>query len=272
VDADVLMVTYNRPEYTRRSLGRLLETADERTRVWIWHNGDDRETLEVVRSFSNHPRVHRVHHSTENVKLHPPTNWLFTEAEGTYVSKVDDDCLMPDGWIETLRRAHEDEARFGVLGCWRFQDEDFRPRLAARKIREHAGGHRVLVNCWIEGSGYLMKRACIDAEGVLRDGESFTEYCIRLALAGWINGWYYPFLRQDHMDDPRSPNSLLKTQGDFIRFGPLSAVQFGAGTLNGWTDALRRDALYVQRASVNPRSLVGWRGRLGGLIERLRLR
>ena len=42
---DILMITYNRPEYTRLSLERLLATCDESMRVWVWHNGTDEETL-----------------------------------------------------------------------------------------------------------------------------------------------------------------------------------------------------------------------------------
>lgn len=34
---DVLMITYNRAEYTRRALARLLDTADETMRIWVWH-------------------------------------------------------------------------------------------------------------------------------------------------------------------------------------------------------------------------------------------
>jgi hypothetical protein len=45
---DLLMVTYQAPESTRLSLGRLLETCDERMRVWLWHNGEHAETLAVV--------------------------------------------------------------------------------------------------------------------------------------------------------------------------------------------------------------------------------
>ena len=32
---DILMVTYNRLEYTQRSLPRLLDSCDESMRVWV---------------------------------------------------------------------------------------------------------------------------------------------------------------------------------------------------------------------------------------------
>src|SRR5687768_244136 len=204
---DILMITYNRASYTRLALTRLLETCDDRMRVWLWHNGDHLETLGVVKELSSHPRVHRFHHSVENRKLREPTNWCWSESNGEFLSKVDDDCLMPDGWADTLRRAHADVPEFGILGCWRFPDEDFVADVASRKIIAF-NGHRVMRNCWIEGSGYLMKRACVQKHGLLAADQSFTQYGMALARAGWVHGWYFPFLYQEHMDDPRSPNTL----------------------------------------------------------------
>ncbi|MFQ5653451.1 MAG: glycosyltransferase family A protein [Planctomycetota bacterium] len=256
---DLLMITHNRPEYTRLSLTRLLDSCDETMRVWLWQNGDHEETLEIARSLSHHPRVHAFHHSPENRLLSEPTNWLWENARGDYLSKVDDDCLLPDGWGATLRACHEQIPELGVVGCWRFQDEDFVPELAQRKLREYPGGHTLLRNFWVEGSGYLLKRACVEEAGLLKEGQSFTSYCIDLALGGWIHGWYYPFIPQEHMDDPRAPHSGLKDDADLIRLLPLSARRNGVTTLAEWEAQLRRSARLVQEASIDPRDYRGWR-------------
>src|SRR5437762_9235973 len=182
---DILMITHDRPFYTRLALERLLETCDDAMRVWIWHNGEHEETLALVRSYLDHPNLYRFHHSIENRKLREPTNWLWSESDARYLSKVDDDCLVPPQWAAALRKAHEDVREFGVLGCWRFREEDFFPELARPKIREFPGGHRILQNNWIEGSGYLMKRECLDSVGLLDRDESFPQHCGRLAGAGW---------------------------------------------------------------------------------------
>ena len=189
---DVLMITYQSPQRTRISLGRLLEIADESTRIWLWHNGNHEPTLDVVRSFTGHPRIAHFHHSPENVRLRPPTNWLFENATGDYVSKIDDDAVLPHEWPSQLVAAHQDEPRFGVLGSWRFMDEDFDEALASAKIQQFAGGHRVLRNLWVEGSSFVMKRKCIDDLGPLADGQSFTWYCRELGRRGWVNGYYLP--------------------------------------------------------------------------------
>jgi glycosyltransferase involved in cell wall biosynthesis len=267
---DILMITYNRPSYTRLALAELLARCDDSMRVWVWHNGPDAETLAVVKDFEGHPRFHRLHHSERNLGLTAPTNWLFENATGAYLSKVDDDCVVPLDWGAKLRAMHEDEPKLGVIGCWRFQEEDFVPELALPKIREVSGGHRLLVNLWVEGSGYLMKRACVDRFGPLGDGQSFTDYCIQIGRAGWINGWAYPFLYQEHMDDPRAEHSGLKSDADLERFLPLSAKRNGVTSIEEWLAQLRRSARRVQAAPVDPAYWSPTRRRMRQLAGRLR--
>lgn len=256
---DVLMITYNRAEYVRRSLPSLLEGCDERTRVWLWHNGDHSPTLEVVRELADHPRVAAFHHSAENVRLTAPTNWLWENATGQYVSKVDDDCLLEAGWARRLAEAHDANPSYGAIAASRLRDDDLVPGLIAAKTRVDRGGCRLLHNHWVQGSGYLVKARWIKDVGPLKEGQTFTQYCIELARRGAINGWYLPLIREEHMDDPRSPYTLLRTDADLATFGPLSARQNGVRTLVDWEDQLRRSALQLQQASLDLRRYHGWR-------------
>ncbi|MGH3738772.1 MAG: glycosyltransferase family 2 protein [Micromonosporaceae bacterium] len=257
---DILMITYQRPEYVRLSLARLLQTCDEHCRVWLWHNGNHAETLQVVRDYLHHPRVHRFHHSRENARLRVPTNWLWQQSDADYLSKVDDDCLVSPGWIQALRGAHADVPEFGVIGSWRFLDEDFDPDRAAPKIRSFAGEkHQLLRNLWVQGSGYLAKREMIARAGPLGPRDSFTSWCIRASRLGWVNGWYYPFLPEDHMDDPRSPHTMYRTDEDLRAHLPLSARTSGIRTLADWEAQMRRSAVVAQTASLDPRQYTGWR-------------
>jgi glycosyltransferase involved in cell wall biosynthesis len=271
---DVLMITYNSPERTRISLPHLLSTCDEQTRVWLWHNGDDEETLSVVRELADDSRVHRFHHSRENVRLTAPTNWLWSEGDGAYVSKVDDDCLPEHGWIARLRAMHEANPDFGAIGCWRFRDEDFVPELANPKIVEYGGGHRLLRNLWVQGSGYLLPRQVVARQGLLRDGQSFTQYCIEMSRRGAVNGWAYPFISEENLDDPRSPHTLFKSDEDFLRRMPLTAQNMGIRTVRDWAQQEHESAVAVQAASLDPREYTGWRlkkhrvrRRLGRLVR-----
>ncbi|MHC4217252.1 MAG: glycosyltransferase [Planctomycetota bacterium] len=268
---DILMVTHDRPDYTRLALGALLDSCDDAMRVWVWHNGNDSETLEVVRFMSDHERFHRLHHSPENRLIREPINWLFEHAEGDLLSLVNDDCVVSDGWARTLSRVHDDIPELGVAACWHFQEEDFIPELADSKTLEFSGGHRLMVNPWVQGSGVMVKRECIQEIGGLTAGEQgFTPWCIRLAVVGWVNGWCVPLVPIDHMDDPRSPNTQLQDDDDLRAGLPLSARHRGTETIDEWTAHLRRSALIIQQAPADPYLYVGWRKKLRRGWSRLR--
>lgn len=267
--ADILMITYRSAGYLDLSIPRLLDTLGEQDRVWLWHNGDDEATIEALRPYTTDPRVERYHHSRENVKLREPTSWLWQESSGRFLSKVDDDCLVSPGWLDTFTAAHEANPQFGIIGSWRPHPEEFRPDLAAKKIATFAGGHQLLRNLWVQGSGYLMARRIVEQQGLLGPEESFTRYCIRAAQAGAVNGFYYPFVPEDHMDDPRSPYTLIKTDADLADRMPLSAQFNGVETVADWTAQLQRSAYILQTCSLDPRHYTGWRAKLTAVRRRL---
>ncbi len=260
--ADIIMITHRSGGYLHLSLPRLLATLGERDRVWLWHNGDDEETIEALRPYLDDARVHRYHHSRENVKLHQPTTWLWRESSARFLSKVDDDCLVSPGWIDTFTAAHDANPQFGVIGSWRHPPADFEPELAQKKIETFSAGHQLMRNLWVQGSGYLMPRTLVETVGLLRPEESFTAYCIRAARSGAINGFYYPFVAEDHMDDPRSPHSLIRTDADLAARMPLSAAANGVATVSEWTEQLRQSAHVLQTASLDPRAYSGWRAKV----------
>lgn len=267
---DVLMITHRRPEYTRLVLPRLLEATGDHVRVWLWHNGEHAPTLEVARRYADHPRIARFHHSPENLGLRAPTNWLWEGSKAPYLSKVDDDCLVDHAWTDPLLDAHGHNPAFGVLGAWRFLDEDFRPRLANRKIRTFDGGHRLLLNLWVQGSSYVMKREVVDRIGLLREDDTFPRYCRRAAEAGFVNGWLYPFVREQHLDDPRLVQSALRDVASLQANLPLSAKVEGIRTVAQWEREMRVSALRVQRASLNPARHHGMWGKAITARKRLR--
>lgn len=267
---DVLMITYRRAAFTRLSLTRLLETCDEQMRVWVWHNGTDAETIRVVKGFHGHPRLHHVEFSEVNKRLTEPTNWFWQNARGDYLSKVDDDCLVPQDWGRTLRTALEDEPRFGIVGCWRFYPEDFDESLAGPKIRTFQKGHQLMVHGFTQGSGYLMRRSVLEHCGLLKRKESFTTYCLRAAKAGWINGWYFPFLHEDHMDDARSPNYPYSSEEEFQQNLSLSQINFGIRSLSDWQNFSRLQARHLQADRVNPANFFGIRGFARRVLRRIR--
>lgn len=268
--ADIVMITYRSAGYLHLSLPRLLDSLSDDDRVWLWHNGDDEATLEALRPYTSDSRVERFHHSRENVRLREPTNWLWRESDAQFVSKVDDDCLVSPEWLDTFAAAHRDIPHLGVVGSWRHWPEEFRPDLAERKIQEFPGGHRLMRNPWVQGSAHLLRRQLAVDAGYLREGESFTEFCRRLALSGAINGFYFPFVQEEHMDDPRSPNTLIRTDADLADRLPLSAQRNGIRTVEEWTAQLERSAVVLQSAPYELKYYRGWRQKLKHVHQRIR--
>jgi glycosyltransferase involved in cell wall biosynthesis len=268
-DADILLITHNRPAYVALSLPRLLETCPDGSRVWVWHNGQNADVLAEIDRHRGHPRLHRYFHSEENVGLRPAVNWLWNNAEGRFVSKVDDDSLMEPGWIQRLTNCLEQWERFGVLGTWRFEDEDFDEALAAPKIQE-VHGVRLLRNHWVQGSGHMLRRELVKEFGPLGPTQSFTSWCLDVARSGYVNGWPMPFVREEHMDDPRHPSTMFVDDEAFRAYRPLSAVATGVETLGEWADQMKASARVVQGASLDMRQYFGWRPKARNARRRLR--
>lgn len=264
---DVLMVTHERLHYTRKALPRLLASCDEAMRVWVWHNGDDAPTLDYVRSLRSHPRFFRFHHSRTNERLWVPTNWLWAESDGELLSRIDDDCLVPDGWGDTFRQAHLASDQLGVLGCWSLMEEDVEDNLVSHKRRSF-GNTAIVQNSWVGGAGHVIKRACVDRVGPLPAGESFPRYCIEVALNGWINGFPYPFVYLDHLDDPRHPDTRREAPAPAIVWRAVSRVGLGG---RDPLDSLRVRQKVIARevltAGTDPRWYVGWRGRVSRVLK-----
>lgn len=265
---DILLVTHDRPQHTRMMLPRLLETCDERMHVWIWHNGDDEETLESVAGWLGHSAVREFHHSRERVGVREALHWVWTQAEGALIARVGDDCLLPSDWAQRLRRAHHDEPTLGVLGCWPYAEEDTLPEVASRKIESFGGGHQVLLNSWVEAGASVMKRNCIFGLGPLRSRDDFHSYCLRLDRQGWVNGWLYPFVQEECLDDPRNRHALLESEADFRSYRPQFAVEQGVDTLAAWQVLLRESARRLQELPPGPKSYAGWTRWRKGLIKK----
>jgi len=260
-DMDILMITYNRPSYTALSLPRLLDTCDETMRVWVWHNGTDKRTLDVVRRYLNHPRVYRFFHSTTNKKLREPTNWFLDEAEAPVLAKVDDDLIMPSKWGQRMCAAHQSNPKVGVLGTWPFFREDIRPKIAEQKVMRLAHGDSLMLNCWVGGGGVVVKKNVIKDIGFLGPNESFPHWMKRACSRGHLVGWLYPFIIAENCDDPRSQYCMMKTDEDVSKHSWLSKTE-DKKTIADVVQNIQKQAIEVQQAPydigryIGPRSYV----------------
>jgi glycosyltransferase involved in cell wall biosynthesis len=210
---ELAFVTWNRLEYTRLALSSLLADPDEEFRLSIWDNGSTDGTRDYLRSEVDDRRIHDITFSEENVGQIVAVNTIWSRSGAELLGKIDNDCLLTPGWTRTLAAAHRDIDRLGVVACWHYFADDFDYERAKWKIQEH-NGHRIFRHPWTCGTGLLIKRSTYREVGPMR-GTSTTEYWLEMAARGYINGFYYPLVFQEHMDDPKSRYTRLKDEESY---------------------------------------------------------
>jgi glycosyltransferase involved in cell wall biosynthesis len=242
VDIELLMITHNRRPYVEKTLRCLLSDPTEFA-LHVWDNASTDGTAEVIEDLDD-PRIVRRVLSKENVMQDAPTRWFLGGASTDLIGKVDDDTLVPTGWLETLAAAVDDIERPGMIGCWTFMPEDFeRNRIAAENKIERFGQHQIIRDIAIGGTGILMRRSIVTnyLEGWSK-GWSFPIDRPRMTLDGYVSGWYYPLLLAEHMDDPRSEHCLMNRTDGMGETAALTARARGFHTPEEYTDWIMADA------------------------------
>jgi glycosyltransferase involved in cell wall biosynthesis len=217
---DLAFITHNRLEYTKLALASVLADPQEEFSLTIWDNASTDGTDKYLKAEVKDPRIKQVILSAENVGQIAAVNQIWSQSKADLVGKLDNDCLLTPGWTRTLGRAHADISELGVVACWHFFPEDFDFEKARHKIQRF-GQHQILRHPWTCGTGLLVKRSTYERFGPIR-GDGTTSYWIDLAKAGLVNGFYYPLVFQEHMDDTRSKHSRLRSMSfkEAFRFSP----------------------------------------------------
>jgi len=261
-DIHLIMLTYNRLEYTRKSLPRLLSDPSEEFSLTIWDNGSTDGTQDFLRNVNDRRIVDKIFSPTNKGQAYVTDKiWHGTSAE--LVGKVDNDCLVTPGWTRILAQAHQDIEFLGAVGCWHFFPDDFDYERAKHKIQPF-GKHKIFRHAWIDGSAFLVKRRAYEAFRPCRENEYLTKFWIRLSLAGYIHGFYYPLIFQEHMDDPRSKHTLLKDEASYQKDKEFSHTikKHGLETLD---DRRRWREMVLENVNSGPwqaEYYVGWRAKL----------
>jgi len=204
---DLVFITYNRLEYTKLSLASVLADPTEEFSLTIWDNASTDGTVEFIKQEVNDPRIADIVFSRENIGQMAAVNEIWGKSKADLLGKLDNDCLMIPGWTRTLAQAHKDIPKLGVVACWHYLPEEFDYERAKHKIQTF-GRHKIFRHPWTGGTGLLLKRDTFERFGPIQ-WKSTTKYWIKIASAGYINGYYFPLIYIEHMDDLRSKHCLL---------------------------------------------------------------
>ena len=188
----IVLVTYNRLEYTKKSIPRLLEDPGEKFDLYLWDNASTDGTQEYLQNLKD-PRIVETICSKDNQGQTAAMNYVWSKTKAELISKLDNDCLVTPGWTRILSEAHKDIKNLGAVACWHYPIEEFNESAVrkAGKIQTF-GNHQIFRHPWVCGSAFIMKRRSFQKYGLWKKGRNIasTYYFLKMALAGEINGWY----------------------------------------------------------------------------------
>lgn len=206
---DLLLISWNRREYLEKTLNNLLGSPEE-FHLYCWDNGSTDGAADIIASCRDE-RIVEKHFCPINIMQAYPTHWFLSKSQSSIIGKLDDDTLVPPGWIDLIAPAVRHHRELGMIGCWTFRPDDFeRNREKALKKITRIDNHQILHNILIGGTAFLMRKEIAFRYLIPEhSGRAFPINRIRMTENGLISGWYHPIIHAEHMDDPRSKHCLM---------------------------------------------------------------
>lgn len=250
ISVDLLLISHNRRDYLERTLNQLLNCSSS-FRLFCWDNGSKDGASDIIAS-CNDERIVEKHFCPINVMQAYPTEWFLERSTSDIIGKIDDDTLAPQGWIETIGEAVQNNHELGMVGCWTFWPDDFeRNRQKALKKIVRIGKHKILHNSHIGGSAFLMRKTRANDYFISHhNGRAFPIDRIKMTEDGFISGWYYPLLVAEHMDDPRSDYCLMNQPEGMNGQAALTAKVRGMTSPQQYQKWIMNDVDTILSASV----------------------
>lgn len=111
--ASVIIPTYNRPHILERLLACLVEQRDDVHEVLVCDDGSSADNRSVCLRFADRLPVRHLWQEDRGFRAGQARNMGIAQAVGDVLIFVDDDVLLPEGYV----RAHLDAHRWGVEGA-----------------------------------------------------------------------------------------------------------------------------------------------------------
>ena len=239
---DLLLITWNRREYVERTLENLL-SSDDNFRLYCWDNGSKDGAADII-SEARDERIVERHLCPVNVMQRYPTEWFLEKATNEIIGKVDDDTLVPQGWIEKLAPLVTEYEEVGMVGCWTYWQEDYErnKEFIDREKIVNFGKHSLIHNLTIGGTAFLVrKNLALDYFNANANGRGFPIDRIKMTLDGYYSGWYNPLIWAEHMDDPRSENCLMNKEKPLGASAALTARTRNIKDANAYLEWIKND-------------------------------
>jgi O-antigen biosynthesis protein len=209
----LLMVTYNRLEYTRQALEAVLKLDYPNVQLVVWDNASTDGTLDYLRQRLSGIEHARLIASPTNRGVVWPMNEVWrSDPSAALLAKIDNDTLVPPDLLTRLAECHARHDRFGVLSGFHFRQEG--EALAEDFRVKSFGDVRILPQPYVGGCAVMVRRRTLDELGPIDCqpraasapfmDSGWTAYQQRMTAAGYINGYPWPPIHVEHMEDTRS--------------------------------------------------------------------
>ncbi|ACS78652.1 glycosyltransferase [Maridesulfovibrio salexigens] len=247
---DILYLTFNRIAYTKITLPALIENAGAEFSLTIIDNGSTDGTVEYLKAMQKKYKgtIKKILFNSENIGLSLPTNVFWKTSKAQFVGKVDNDTLVPEGWLARLLEAHKKSDKLGVVGGFHFNLAYVDQEALKRRIFS-VDGVSLIPDAFIGGCCYLLRKTVQQQHGYLAIDQTkkttgWTEYQQAIARSGYLNGYLYPLLLVEHFDDPLSEYNLAYT-----KHREMSVISMGEKGISNREEQLKwyiRDAKRVE--------------------------
>lgn len=159
----ILIVTFDRLAYTKRVLSSLVENTEVDFKLVIIDNASTDGTVDWLKTFS-FPSNTQIVFNPENRGVVGAMNQFFNLTyDYKYVAKVDNDSIVPRGWLNNLRLAMDNFGLYVVGPIYDPWPSSFVGKLSdfldgmSRKQTPFQGG-TVFFSPFVGGSGILIRR------------------------------------------------------------------------------------------------------------------
>ncbi len=164
----ILTITFDRLSYTKKAIEAIRENTKNYIH-FIWDNGSTDGTPQWLKTIEDENTI--INYSDKNTGLVYPMNMFFDKfSDYKYVAKVDNDSVMPKGWLNKLKEVMDAIPFFAVEANHYLmlrhdidQNDDYYKHLFSVNFK----GEKLYLWNAVGGTGVIIRRQMMD--GLLKD-------------------------------------------------------------------------------------------------------
>jgi len=184
----IILVTFNRLDYTKQTIDSLLKTASSDFEMFIIDNASSELGFhDYLTELEKDKRI-TIIRNYKNVGWGKATNLGLKLCRTDWILLSNNDVIYKENWFEKCLLAYEDFPEIGILGLWK---HPFHTILGEKQGKRS----KIIIKDQMPGVAWLMKKEVLDKIGPIAEagpcdrqggcGED-TNYCARVRGAGFL--------------------------------------------------------------------------------------